>query len=59
MAPAAAVAKPKASKPKATRVSYSKGEGLQVMTEALSDWELELLKPKEVRKSVRLFAEEH
>ena len=58
-APAAAVAKPKAPKPKATRVSYSKGEGLQVMTEALGDWELELLKPKEERKSVRLFAEEH
>jgi hypothetical protein len=29
------------------------------MTEALGDWELELLKPKEERKNARLFAEEH
>ena len=53
------MAKLKAPKPKPSRVSYSLGEGLQAMTDAVGAWDLELLRPKEVRKSVRLFAEEH
>ena len=46
------------SKPKARRMSYAKGEGLQKMTEALAAWDQELLKPKESRMSIHAFAKE-
>ena len=62
-APAAAqeasAVKPTAKKPKARRTSYSKGEGLMKMTNAIAAWKMEQLKTPEARMSIHLFAEVH
>jgi hypothetical protein len=62
-APAAAqeasAVKPTAKKPKARRTSYSKGEGLMKMTNAIAAWKVEQQKTPEARLSMHLFAEVH
>jgi hypothetical protein len=62
-APAAAqeadAAKPNDKKPKTTRTSYSKGEGLMKMTNTITAWKVEQLKTPEARISMHLFAEVH
>jgi hypothetical protein len=55
----AAAVKPKAKKPKVTRTSYSKGEGLMKMTNAIASWKVEQLKTPEARMSMHVFAEVH
>ena len=56
-ATAATEAPTKKPKVKATRQSWSKGEGLKRMSDALATWEEEQAKPEKDRMSLRLLAE--
>ena len=53
----ATTGQPKTKKQKKTRQNWSKGEGFQRMTEAVSVWNEELSKPENERLAMRLFAE--